>query len=167
MNTKLLIKPCIALALCVLCTAAYAITPSLNIDQEISFGQVMFTQGNCTMSHIDGEFSNTSPQNKCGGYGRGTPGRYVIIANPNKQIRIQLLQLSDLGNGYLFTPSGELVSDTETLTITPGIAQDIDSGTSGVVRINVGGSFFWSIQNTPNAVVNLIREDGIEWSELP
>ena len=146
---------------------SHALTPRLNINQEIDFGEVMFVPGNCTMNHQTGAFTLTNPAGKCGGYGNGTPARYVIIANPNKQVRIKLLQRTNSGDGYLFIPAGEIISDTETLSITPDIAQDIDSGTSGIIQINMGGSLYWSLPIAPGINVDFTREDGIEWSELP
>lgn len=147
---------------------AYAdITPYLTTDKEISFGHVLFISGNCTMSHTDGTFTLSNPDVMCGYASKGVPGRYVIIANPNRQISINILQRNNDGDGFIFIPEGEFISDFETVAITVNVAQQINSGTSGVVNIQVGGRLFINSQTTPNSNFNLIKVDGIEWSELP
>lgn len=149
-------------------TFCYAdITPVLNTIQEVSLGQVLFTQGNCTISHVNGSFSNVNPGAMCGWEGNGTPGRFTIIANPSRQIRIKILQRTNEGDGFIFIPQGELLSDTETLSITSDVAQDIDSGPSGIVNIHMGGQFFMVSPAAPNTIYELIKVNGIEWSELP
>lgn len=143
------------------------IVPFFVTNRALSFSQILFIQGNCTMSHVNGAFSNVNPAVMCGWAGNGTPGRYVVIANPGRQIRIRILQRDNQGDGFIFLPEGELISDTETLQITAGIAQDIDSGVSGVVNIHLGGRLFVVSPTTPSTSFNLILVDGIEWEELP
>jgi hypothetical protein len=141
--------------------------PFLNTDREINFGAVLFVPGNCTMSHVNGSFSNINPAMMCGTGGNATPGRYVIFADPNQQVSIKLLQRDNQGDGLMFIPEGELVSDTETHTITAGVAQEIDSGASGIVTINVGGRLFVLTSLSPSSNFEFTLVDGIEWSVLP
>lgn len=148
-------------------TSKAEITPVFGTNNEIAFGAILFVSGNCTMSHVDGSFSDVSPAVMCGTAGNGDPGRYVIIATPNKQVSIKVLQRNNQGDGIMFIPQGQLISDTETLTITPGIAQEIDSGLSGVVNIHLGGRLFVLSQINPGTQFEITLSEGIEWSVLP
>lgn len=141
--------------------------PFLNTDREINLGAVLFVPGNCTMSHSNGSFSNINPAMMCGSGGTGTPGRYVIFAEPNQQVSIKLLQRDNQGDGLMFIPEGELVSDTETLPFTAGVAEEIDSGVSGIVTINVGGRLFVLTSISPSSNIEFTLVDGIEWSIVP
>jgi hypothetical protein len=141
--------------------------PFLNTDREINFGSVLFVPGNCTMSHVDGSFSNINPAVMCGTGGNGSPGRYVIFADPNRQVSVKLLQRDNSGDGLMFIPEGQLISDTETHAITAGVAQEIDSGVSGIVNIHVGGRLFVLTSISPSSSFEFTLEDGIEWSVLP
>ncbi len=147
--------------------AAAGATPVFIAYDEVSFGQVLFVSGNCTMSHVDGSFTFASPDSMCGAAGKGTPGHYLIITEPGKQVRIKVLQRDNEGDGFVYIPAGELISDAETLAITPNIAQDISSGAAGSVRIKLGGQLLILSPTTPSSSFNLIKVDGIEWSILP
>lgn len=143
------------------------IVPYFETNNEINFGSVLFVPGNCTMSHENGSFSNINPAVMCGAGGNGTPGRYVIVANPNQQISIKLLQRDNQGDNLMFIPQGELISYTETHTISAGVAQVIDSGATGVVNIHVGGRLFVLSTISPSSNIEFTYENGIVWSIVP
>lgn len=145
----------------------YAITPSFHVNKKINFGLVFFITGHCTMDHDTGAITASTPSKMCGSNGNGTRGYYSIIANPNKQISFKINQRNNEGDGFLYIPAGELVSDTETIVITPNVAQQINSGSSGVVNIYLGGQFFIVSQASPSTNYTIMKTDGIEWSELP
>ena len=149
------------------CIARAEITPVFGANDEIYFGAMLFIQGNCTMSHVDGSFSNINPAMMCGASGKGTPGHYSIVAEPNRMVSIKIIQRDNQGDGLLFVPTGELISDVETLAITPGTDQEINSGVSGVVDIRVGGSLYVLSPLSPGVDYQLEVSKGIEWSVLP
>lgn len=143
------------------------ITPYLITYSEVGFGKVMFTNGNCTLDHDTGEVSNSTPDYMCNLDGSSVAGYYRIIANPNKQVSIKILQRDNTGDGFIYIPGGELSSDAETLVITPNIAQEIDSGSNGNIYIRLGGTLHITKDVAPSKEFVLTRAEGIEWSELP
>ena len=145
----------------------YAVTPSFHVNKEISFGLVLFIAGNCTMSHETGAITVSNPSKMCGAYGNGIRGYYTIIANPNKQISFKMDQRDNEGDGFLYIPAGELVSDFETVVIIPNTSQQIDSGSSGIVNIYLGGQLLIVSPTTPSTSITFQKIAGIEWSELP
>ncbi|MCP4321440.1 MAG: hypothetical protein GY951_18520 [Psychromonas sp.] len=149
------------------CANSQAVTPSFHVNKAINFGLVLFITGNCTMDHNTGVITDSNPSKMCGSNGNGTRGYYTIIANPNKQISFKIDQRNNEGDGFLYIPAGELSSDFETVAITPNIAQQINSGSSGVVNIYLGGQFFIVSPASPSTPFTLTKIDGIEWSELP
>jgi hypothetical protein len=152
---------------CCLSTAVNAdITPTFGIVKNIHFGAILFIPGNCQIDSNTAIITNLSPSTTCFN-STGTRGHYVIVANPNKQISIKINQRDNVGDGFVFIPNGELVSDAETLNITINVEQQIDSGTSGVVDIYIGGLFLSSEQLLPSTDYFFEKPDGIEWTELP
>lgn len=147
--------------------SCYALTPSFHVNKEISFGLVLFIAGNCTMSHETGAITVSNPSKMCGAYGGGIRGHYTIIANPNKQIRFKMDQRDNEGDGFLYIPAGESVSDFETVVIIPNTIQQIDSGSSGIVNMYLGGQLLIVSPTTPSTSVTFTKVAGIEWSELP
>lgn len=147
--------------------SSYAVTPSFHVNKAISFGLVLFITGNCTMSHETGLITVSNPSQMCGSNGKGIQGYYTIIANPNKQISFRIDQRDNEGDGFLYVPAGELISDFETVTIIPNSTQQIDSGSSGIVNIYLGGQLFIVSPTTPSSSFTLTKVAGIEWSELP
>lgn len=143
------------------------ITPSFSVVQEISFGQTLFIPGNCYLDPETGYVSDLPPSIMCVATGTGKVGHYVIIANPNKQIRIKILQKNNDGDGFIFTPEGFIESDTHTEAITVNVAQEINSGNSGVVDIFIGGQLYSTEEISPSSIFSFERTDGIEWEELP
>lgn len=143
------------------------ITPYFATNTEINFGAVLFVQGNCTMSHVNGAFSNISPAAMCGAGGNGTPGRYVIVANPNQTVSFTMSQRNNQGDGLMFIPEGQLISDTENHAFSAGVAQEINSGVSGVVNIHIGGRLFILTPMSPSSNLGFTFVDGIEWSIVP
>jgi hypothetical protein len=147
--------------------SSYALTPSFSVNKEISFGLVLFIPGNCTMDHNSGAITVSNPSKMCGSNGNGVRGYYTIIANSNTQISIKISQRDNEGDGFLYIPAGELVSDFETVVIIPNTTQQIDSGSSGVVNIFLGGQLLIVSPTTPSSNITFTKVAGIEWSELP
>ncbi len=164
---KTIINYLLGLVLAYASQARAKITPYFATNNDIGLGSVLFVPGYCTMSHEDGSFSDLAPAVMYGLGGPATPGRYAIVANPNQQISITLLQRDDQGDGIMFIPQGEVISKTETHTLTAVVAQEIDSGTSRVINIHVGGRLFVLSSIAPGSNIEFTLVDGIEWSVVP
>jgi hypothetical protein len=148
-----------------------AITPRFFISEEVNFGVILFRNGNCTMDKT-GQITDANPSIMCGNANSGASGTYragefTIIANPNKQVEIKINQLDDQGDGIIYIPGGELISDFETVIIKPNVKQSINSGSSGTIEIKVAGQLFIANELFTSTEYELTIEEGIEWNELP
>jgi hypothetical protein len=169
----LLFTPYALLVLGFLHLSSYAaITPTFFINQDVNFGVILFRDGNCTMDHVTGQITDANPSIMCGDVNSGASGtsvagEFIIVANPNKQVEIKINQLDNQGDGIIYIPRGELISDFETITITPNVKQSINSGSSGTIEIKVAGQLFITNEISPSKQFELTIEEGIEWNELP
>ncbi|MFT5760099.1 MAG: hypothetical protein ACI9LM_004883 [Alteromonadaceae bacterium] len=143
------------------------VVPYMTTENEISFGKIMFIPGNCQMDHVTGNIIVSNPDVMCDLEDQTIAGRYTIVANPNKQVNIKFMQRDNEGDGFIFIPEGIIFSDVESLSITANTAQQLNSGVSGIIRLQVGGRLF-VIQHIPSSsIFTLTKIEGIEWNELP
>jgi hypothetical protein len=149
--------------------SALAITPAFNVVREIDFGKVLPVPGSCRMSASTGIIISYIGQNICILTSTAQNGRYTIIANPNKIIRVKILPNQNTGNGVVFNPYIELVSTGFTKNIiynNVGFKQ-INSGGDGIVDLYVGGDLTTSTTYSYGQKVTFSFVDAIEWYEEP
>lgn len=115
-----------------------AITPYIVETKTLYFGNIIFIPGSCSMAYNTGVISNLTSSSICTD-STGTTGIYQIFANPNKQVQITIKSHGDTGNGIIYVPDGELVSDFESAIIIADLTKTIDSGASGIIDITIGG----------------------------
>jgi len=115
-----------------------AITPYIVETRTLHFGDTLFIPGSCSIAYNTGVISNLTSSNICTD-STGTTGTYQIFANPNKQVQITIKTHADSGNGIIYVPDGELVSDFESAIIIADLTKTINSGASGIIDITIGG----------------------------
>lgn len=107
------------------------------IIQPLRFGEVVPIIGSCEMDFNNGsftpDFNNTCPAKL------GSPGQYKIIVEKNTLVRITPFTFTYAGNLFTFTPSGEVTNGVETKALVPNNATIIDSGSTGIIDMKVGG----------------------------
>ena len=148
-------------------TYCYALIPVLNNIREPNFGEIVFIPGSCHLDYVSGEVTDIGGSTTCINGTTGIVGKYNIIANAERQVSIKILQRDNEGDNLLFIPEGELVSSAETIVIIPNVAQEINSGATGVITINLGGRLYVTQFLTPSTDYSVTKIDGIEWSQLP
>lgn len=120
------------------CAVYAAITPYIVETKTLSFGSIIFTSGSCSMAYNTQVITNLTSSNICIN-STGTVGNYQIFANPNSQVQITIKTHVDNGNGIVYVPDGELVSDFESMLIIADTTETINSGASGIIDITIGG----------------------------
>ncbi len=130
-----------------------AITPYIIETKTLSFGSLIYVPGACKLAYNTQVITNLTSQNICTN-SSGSAGVYRIFANPNKQVQIKLNSHSDSGNGILYVPDGQLVSDVASAIIIADTTQTINSGTSGIIDITIGGQLTISSILTPASIYN-------------
>ena len=140
-----------------------AITPYIVETKTLYFGDIVFIPGSCSMAYNTEVISNLTSSNICTN-STGTAGTYQIFANPNKQVQIKIKSHGDTGNGIIYVPDGELVSDFESALIIADTTKTINSGASGIIDITIGGRLtINSMLSSSNAYSELFD---IEFTEL-
>jgi len=132
-----------------------AITPYIVETKTLYFGEIIFIPGSCSMAYNTQVISNLTSSNICTS-STGTSGTYQIFANPNKQVQIKLKSHGDTGNGIIYVPDGELVSDFESAIIIADTTKTINSGASGIIDISIGGRI----------IINSMLSSSSAYSEL-
>ena len=140
-----------------------AITPYIVETRTLYFGHIVFMQGSCSMAYDSQVISNLTTSNICTS-STGTTGTYQIFSNPNTQVQIKLKSHGDNGNGIIYVPNGELVSDFETALIIADTTKTINSGASGIINITIGGRLTISSTLASSASYDELFE--IEFIEL-
>jgi hypothetical protein len=146
-----------------------ALTPSFSTLREINFGTVLPEEGSCRMSASTGVITSYIGQNVCILNDDAQNGVYIITANPNKMINIKLSPDQTNGDGLIFNPFLEIVSDgfsTKTRFNNFGFAS-IDSGADGIVTLYLGGDLEIDGAYSYSQEVTFSFLDAIEWSEDP
>ncbi|PCH94050.1 MAG: hypothetical protein COB83_12610 [Gammaproteobacteria bacterium] len=118
--------------------AKAAIVPYIVETKSLYFGNIVFVPGSCLMAYDSQLISPLTPQNICTST-LGAAGSYRIFANPNKQVQIKIKSHADSGNGIVYVPDGQLVSDVANALIIADTTQTINSGVSGIIDITLGG----------------------------
>jgi hypothetical protein len=145
-----------------------AITPYITLVDNLSFGEILGLPGSCYLAHdtkevIDSAGSLCPAQESEG----GTPGKFILYANANKQVNIKIKNKINDGDGLSFTADGVYsVSGLPDITILPNQFQLIDTGSTGIIIITIGGTLTSSIQQNFSSSYNLNVIDGIEFFEL-
>jgi hypothetical protein len=158
-----------ALLLLVTSCNAIAITPTFSVIREVHYGVLLPESGSCRMIASTGTITNYIGELICVLPEGVQNGRYTITANPHKTIRVKILPNLDNGNGIIFNPYVELISEGEIgKVISNNIGfVEIDSGVTGIVELYVGGDLTISGTFGFGQTVNFSFADGIEWHELP
>jgi len=106
--------------------------------QALRFGTVIPITGTCIMDYNTGiftsDFNNTCPTII------GSTGQYKISADANTLVRITPYTFTYAGNLFTFTPSGEVTNGVDTKVLTPNNATVIDSGSTGLIDMKIGGT---------------------------
>jgi len=139
------------------------ITPYIVETQTLYFGNVIFVPGSCQMAYDTQVISNLTVQNICA-TSLGTTGGYRIFANPNKQVQIKINSHTDSGNGIIYVPDGQLSSDVENTLVIADTTETINSGTSGIIDITLGGRL--TINSTLSSLTLYNELYDIEFNEL-
>lgn len=163
---KYLIK---VLLLFVISKSALAVIPAFNVIREIHFGNILPVAGSCRMSASTGIIISYIGQNICILQDTANNGRYTIIGNPNKVIRVKILPNQNNGDGVIFNPYIEMVSSGFTKEIiynNVGFKQ-INSGADGIVDLYIGGDLITSRTYPYGQTINFSFADSIEWYEDP
>jgi hypothetical protein len=128
-----------------------AITPTVNVLQEIYFGVILPSSGGCRMIASTGAIISNNGLNTCILPEDSQNGLYTITANPNKIIRVSVQPNQDNDAGIIFNP-GE---------------QTINSGVDGIVDLYLGGDLLINTTYGFNKTIPFSFLDAIVWSEDP
>lgn len=162
-------KYSIKILLLVISNSVMAITPTFNVVRDIHFGDILPAPGSCRMSASTGVIISYIGQFICVLHDTAQNGRYTIIANPNKIIRVKVLPNQNTGDGVIFNPYIELVSSGFTKEIiynNVGFKQ-MNSGADGIVDLYIGGDLVTSTVYPYGQTINFSFPDAIEWYEDP
>lgn len=140
-----------------------AITPYIIETKTLHFGELVFVSGSCSMAYNTQVITNLTSPDICIN-SIGTIGTYQIFANPNKDVQIKIKTHTDTGNGIVYVPDGELVSDFESALIIADTTKTINSGASGIIDIAIGGRLTISSTLSSSSVYSELFE--IEFIEL-
>jgi hypothetical protein len=146
-----------------------AITPAFNVVRKINFGGVMPDIGSCRMSASTGVMISYIGQFICILPDSAQNGRYTINANPNKIIRVKVLPNQNDGNGIIFNPYIELISNgftKEVIYNNVGFKQ-MNTGADGIVELYMGGDLRVNSVLPYGQTINFNFVDAIEWYEDP
>jgi hypothetical protein len=143
--------------------------PFFNEVQEIDFGELLGLTGTCLLDHDSGLITDGGgslcpfPNDRY-----GTPGKYQIVATPNTNVEILIDRRPNSGDGISYTPSGifQVFGESDT-NITAEITQTINSGSTGVITILLGGTLVASVPQSFNSSFSISIEDGITFNEVP
>ena len=157
------------LLLAFISSSALAITPTFNVVREIHYGVVLPVAGSCRMIASTGVLMSYIGQNICILTDTAQNGRYTIIANPNKIIRVKVLPNQDTGNGIIFNPFIEMVSTgfTQQVIFNNVGFKQINSGADGVVDLYMGGDLTTNTTFSNGQTIPFSFADAIEWYEDP
>lgn len=143
-----------------------AITPSLLIDREIYFGVVLPEVGSCRMIASTSAIVSSVGFNICVLPENAHTGLYTIVSDPFSTVSIKILPDLTTGNGIVFNPFVEIVSDGYDIEIISNNvgAKTINSGADGIVNLYLGGVLKIEQTLPYNQPVTFTFVDAIEWS---
>ena len=143
--------------------------PYVNEVNVIHFGELLGLSGVCELDYDTKLLTSISGQ-LCPFMGTtyGEPGKYMIVASPYKQISIQVKSRINNGDGLTYIPSGAYrVFNEVDIAIIPNEFQTINSGSTGVITILIGGSLTSATNQDFNSSYRVDIISGIEFNELP
>ena len=140
-----------------------SIVPYIVETKTLHFGNIIFIPGSCLMAYDTQVITNLTPHNICAS-NSGTSGGYRVFANPNKQVQITIKSHGDIGNGIIYVPDGQIVSDFESALIIADTTKTINSGTTGIIDITIGGRL--TINSTLASSSNYNELFEVEFIEL-
>jgi hypothetical protein len=129
-----------------------------------SFGdQIVPSLGACDLAYDTSVLSNSSGA-ICSA-ATGSRGHYKVYAAPNTTVRIVVKPHNNSGDGVVFFPEGVIFSDsTPAISYLDNNTTNIDSGTSGIVEIYVGGNLTLVSKPSVSTSYNFTYE--IDFSEI-
>lgn len=144
-------------------------TPYLIISQKLDFGELLGLTGTC---HLDAE---TKEVTDLGGsfcpfiYQRyAEPAHYIIVADPGSQVEFRINTYSNLSNGLNYIPEGIYkVSGLSDVPMLINQFQTINSGSTGVINIRMGGTLTTSRAQSFNTNFLIEIVDGISFEHVP
>lgn len=147
--------------------SAYAdITPYRVVVNELSFGEIFGFPGSCTLDYSTNVVTNNSGFLCAEGLRFGVPGKIVIYGNPNKVMSIRLRNKINDGDGLAFSASGVFnVSGLPDTILIADNPQLINTGSTGNIVINFGGTLTNTTQQNFSQAFELIIEDALEFTE--
>ncbi|MEP1449117.1 MAG: hypothetical protein ABJK37_23640 [Paraglaciecola sp.] len=164
---RILLKISLLCQLAVLSMNSLALTPTFNVVQEIDFGRLTLGTGSCRMSPIDGSIVSFQGPFLCSLSGDVQPAKYVIVANPNHRLQVKVIPSLDNGDGFMFNPRVNMTNDVTSILIVDNTEfVEIDTGTSGIVHLDMGGDLTVYGSISSGQTFNFTYEAAIEWSEL-
>jgi hypothetical protein len=136
--------------------------PFMVESSNTSFGaKILPGFGACDLAYDTSVLSNASG-NICSGT-TGSRGHYKVFAAANTTVRIVLNAHNNSGDGLIFYPNGVVFSDSTAPIAIDGNTIWIDSGTSGIVEIYVGGTLTLVSKPSVSKTYNFTFE--IDYSE--
>lgn len=141
--------------------------PYLSALDDISFGELLGKNGSCELDATTNIIGNHTGS-LCLYNKTGTPGRYLIVSSPDKIIRIRINTKTNSGDGITFIPSGVYrVTGEVDVAIVANQYQNIDTGTTGILEIKLGGVLAAQIELSLASTFTFTNMTGIDWNELP
>ena len=130
---------------------------------RIDFGSLIYISGGCVMAYDTKLITNVIGSNICISE-EGQLGKYRIYADPHTDITITVKSHNDNGNGIIYVPDGEVTNDIESKLIIADIGITINSETSGIIDINLGGRI--RINGILSSNNNYSENFSIEFNEI-
>lgn len=147
---------------------ALAITPTFHVNQEINFGTITLSTGSCLMIATTGALTAFQGNFLCTLPDGSRKGNYTIIANPNKTVQVKITPNLDHGDGIIFNARAYMTSDSDAKgIINKTDFVEINSGTSGIINIDLGGELIINTVFPAGQTINFNFDGAIEWNELP
>lgn len=153
----------ISLLLLCMSLPSHAIEPYITETNRLHFGELIYIPGGCVMDYDTRLLTNNTPANICI-TSHGQLGKYRIFSNPNTTVSINVKAHNDDGSGIIFVPEGRAISDAENKTFLANTGFTIDSGTSGIIDIHVGGRI--QINAILSSNTNYLEDFDIDFTEL-
>ncbi|WP_158769196.1 hypothetical protein [Paraglaciecola sp. L1A13] len=142
--------------------------PYLNTVQQLEFGELMGFTGSCSLDY-DSKILTDNGGSLCpfSGVRYGEPGKYLIVANFNADVEVQITSHTANGDGILYTPSGIFrVHGEPDIPIIADQKQTISSGTTGVITILLGGTLTLTANKAFDTTFTVTTEQGIIFNEV-